>query len=68
MDTVKEYVVNVRETWKWKLYSYISSRSQFLTEDMGDCTGIEWHSVMVMCQGGESGTGNYMYDWMLLHL
>ena len=45
----KNYVVNIWETRKLKLYGDDSSQSQFSTGDLGDVTGFEGHSGVGVC-------------------
>ena len=50
---VKDYVVNIWEVRKFKLYGDDSSQSQSSTGDLGDVAGFERHSGVGMCQEGE---------------
>ena len=59
---VKDYVVNIWETCKLKLYGDDSSQSQTSTGDSGDVTGLRGHSGEDMCQGGEPDTGEFQYS------
>ena len=65
---VKEYVVNIWEARKFKLYGDDSSQSQSSTGDLGGVAGFEGHSGVGMCQGGKPDTGEFfnMYECMLL--
>ena len=70
---VEDYIINISETHKLKLYGDDSSQSQSSTGDLGDVTGFEGCSGVGMCQGGEPDTYEfhysfYMYECMLLHL
>ena len=56
---VKDYIVNIWEVWKIKLYSDDSSQSQSSTGDLGDLTGIEGQSGKNMCQGSKPDTGKF---------
>ena len=53
---VKDYVVNIWESHKLKLYSDDSSQSLSSTEDLGDVIGFEGHSSVGVCQRGEPDT------------
>ena len=53
---VKDYVVNIWEGHKFKLYGDDSSQSQFSTGDLGDVATFEGHSGVGLCQGGEADT------------
>ena len=50
--TVEDYVVDIWEVRKIKLYGDDSSQSQSSTRDLGEFTGIEGQSGKNMCQGG----------------
>ena len=56
LPLVKDYVVNIWEARKIKLYGDDSSQSQSST---GECTGIEGQSGKNMCQGGKLDTGKF---------
>ena len=56
---VKDYIVNIWEARKIKLYGDDSSQSQSSTRDLGDITGIEGQSGKNMCQGGKPDTGKF---------
>ena len=49
LPLVKDYVVDIWEARKIKLYGDDSSQSQSSTGDLGEFTGIEGKN---MCQGG----------------
>ena len=53
LPLVKDYVVNIWEARKIKLYGDDSSQSQSSTGDLGEFTGIEGQSGKSMCQGGK---------------
>ena len=53
---VKDYVINIWETQKLKLYGDDSPQSLSSIEDLGDVTGFEGHSGVGVCQGGEPDT------------
>ena len=55
---VKDYVVNIWEVRKIKLYRDDSSQSQSSAGDLGEFTGIEGQSGKNMCQGGKPDTGS----------
>ena len=59
LPLVKEYVVNVWEARKIKLYGDDSSQSQSSTGDLGEFTGIVGQSGKNMCQGGKPDTGRF---------
>ena len=59
LPLVKDYVVNIWEARKIKLYGDDSSQSQSSTGDLGEFTGIEGQSDKDMCQGGKPGTGKF---------
>ena len=58
LPLVKDYVVDIWEARKIKLYGDDSSQSQSSTGDLGEFTGIEGQSGM--CQGGKPDTGNHL--------
>ena len=53
LPLVKEYVVDVWEAQKIKLYGDDSSQSQSSTGDLVEFTGIEGQSGENVCQGGK---------------
>ena len=53
LPLVKDYVVDIWEARKIKLYGDDSSQSQSSTGDLGEFTGIEGQSGKNMCQGGK---------------
>ena len=59
LPLVKEYVVDVWEARKIKLYGDDSSQSQSSTGDLGEITGIVGQSGKNMCQGGKPDTGKF---------
>ena len=59
LPLVKDYVVNIWEAWKIKLYGDDSSQSQSSTGDLGEFTGIEGQSGKNMYQGGKPDTGKF---------
>ena len=59
MPLVKDYVVNIWEAWKIKLYGNDSSQSQSSAGDLGEFPGIEGQSGKNMCQGGKPDTGKF---------
>ena len=65
---IKDYVVDIWEARKIKLYGDDSSQSQSSTGDLGEFTGIERQSGKNMCQGGKPDTGkfhsSYIGIWM----
>ena len=65
---VKDYIVNIWETHKVKLYGDDSSQCQSSTEDLGNVTGFEGHSVVGMCQGGEPDTGEFQYSSICMNV
>ena len=58
LPLVKDYVVNIWEALKIKLYDDDSSQSQSSAGDLGEVTGIDGQSDKNMCQGGKPDTGN----------
>ena len=56
---VKDYVVNIWEARKIKLYGDDSSQSQSSAGDLGEVTGIEGQSGKNMCQGGKPDSGKF---------
>ena len=56
---VKDYVVNIWEARKVKLYCDDSSQSQSSARDLGRFTGIEGQSGKNMCQRGKPDTGRF---------
>ena len=59
LPLVKDYVVDIWEVRKIKLYGDDSSQSQSSTGDLGEFTGIEGQSGKNMCQGGKPDTGKF---------
>ena len=59
LPLVKEYVVDVWEVRKIKLYGDDSSQSQSSTGDLGEFTGIVGQSGKNMCHGGKPDTGKF---------
>ena len=59
LPLVKDYVVDIWEARKIKLYGDDSSQSQSSTGDLGGFTGIEGQSGKNMCQGGKPDTGKF---------
>ena len=59
LPLVKDYIVNIWEERKIKLYGDDSSQSQSSTGDLGEFTGIEGQSGKNMCQGGKPDTGKF---------
>ena len=59
LPLVKEYVVDVWEARKIKLYGDDSSQSLSSTGDLGEFTGIVGQSGENMCQGGKPDTGKF---------
>ena len=59
LPLVKDYVVNIWEARKFKLYGDDSSQSQSSAGDLGEFTGIEGQSGKNMCQGGKPDTGKF---------
>ena len=60
LPLVKDYVVNIWEARKIKLYyGDDSSQSQSSAGDLGEFTGIEGQSGKNMCQGGKPDTGKF---------
>ena len=53
LPLVKDYVVNIWDARKIKLYCDDSSQSQSSTKDLGKFTGIEGQGGKNMCQGGK---------------
>ena len=70
LPLVKDYVVDIWEGRKIKLYGDDSSQSQSSTGDLGEFTGIEGQSGKNMCQGGKPDTGkfhsSYIGMWLRL--
>ena len=70
LPLVKDYVVDIWEARKIKLYGDDSSQSQSSTGDLGEFTGIEGQSGRNVCQGGEPDTGkfhsSYIGMWLRL--
>ena len=59
LNLVKDYVVDIWEARKIKLYVDDSPLSQPSTGDLGEFTGIEGQSDKNMCQGGKPDTGKF---------
>ena len=59
LSLVKDYVVDIWEARKIKLYGDDSSQSQSSTGDLGGFNGIEGQSGKDMCQGGKPDTGRF---------
>ena len=47
---------------------YSASQFLFSTRDLGDFTGFEGHSRMVMCQGGEPDTSEFQFSCICMNL
>ena len=56
LQLVKDYVVNIWEAQKIKLYGDDLSQSQSSTGDLGEITGIEGQKVVRICVGEVSLT------------
>ena len=67
LASVKDYIVNIWERCKLKLFGNDSSQSLSSTEDLGNATGFDGQSGVGVCQGGEPDT-QYVYECMLLRL
>ena len=68
-EEIKEYVVNVWETRKFKIYyGDDSSQSQSSTGDLREFTGIEGHSDKFMCQGGKPDTGGFHSSYICMNV
>ena len=63
LSLVKDYVVDIWEARKIKLYGDDSSQSQSST---GEFTGIEGRSGKNMCQGGKPDTGKFHSSYNII--
>ena len=65
LPLVKDYVVDIWEARKVKLYGDDSSQSQFSAGDLGEFTGIEGQSGKNMCQGD---TGKFHSSYISMNV
>ena len=68
LPLVRDYVVNIWEVWKIKLYGDDSSQSQSSTGDLGEFPGIEAQSGKNMCQGGKPDTGKFHSSYIRMNV
>ena len=64
LPLVKDYIVDIWEARKIKLYGDDSSQSQSSTGDLGNFNGIEGQSGKIRCQGGKPGTGKFHLSYI----
>ena len=64
LPLVKDYVVDIWEVRKIKLYT----QSQSSAGDLGEFTGIEGQSGKNMCQGGKPDTGKFHSSYIRMNV